>query len=196
MIITRTVSYYTWFGARQTLDKTQLPYCQGCYVKQIWINHNNTATCIFHGTYFSCVCCHETLVPMMTSSNVILFRVTGDQRSPVDSPHKGQWRGALAFSLICAWTNNWNGDLRRHHAHYDVIVMRWKEAALIRLDTCVKTVPISKAPAGFLCTDHERVSQKVYWLNSNDIKILLAYILFLMIQSGDKIAQTTTAIVS
>ena len=23
--------------------------------------------------------------------------------SPVNSPHKGQWRGALIFSLICAW---------------------------------------------------------------------------------------------
>ena len=28
-------------------------------------------------------------------------------RLPVDSPHKGQWRGALMFCLICAWTNGW-----------------------------------------------------------------------------------------
>ena len=28
------------------------------------------------------------------------------QRSLVNSPHKGQWRGALMFSLICA-SNNW-----------------------------------------------------------------------------------------
>ena len=28
-------------------------------------------------------------------------------RSPVNSPHKGQWRGALMFSLICAWINGW-----------------------------------------------------------------------------------------
>ena len=39
-------------------------------------------------------------------------------RSPVDSPFKGQWRGALVLSLICAWTNGWvnnrdAGDLRR-----------------------------------------------------------------------------------
>ena len=26
-------------------------------------------------------------------------------RSPVKSPHKGQWRGALMFSLICTWIN-------------------------------------------------------------------------------------------
>ena len=28
--------------------------------------------------------------------------VRGIHRSPVNSPHKGQWRGALMFSLICA----------------------------------------------------------------------------------------------
>ena len=31
----------------------------------------------------------------------------GIHRSPVNSPHKGQWRGALMFSLICAWINDW-----------------------------------------------------------------------------------------
>ena len=55
--------------------------------------------------------------------------VRGIHRSPVNSPHKGQWRGALIFSLICAWINDWvnnreAGDLRRYRAHYDVIVMR------------------------------------------------------------------------
>ena len=50
------------------------------------------------------------------------------QRSPVNSPHSGQWRGALMFSLICVWINDWvnnreAGDLRRYRAHYDVIVM-------------------------------------------------------------------------
>ena len=70
---------------------------------------------------------------MMTSSNGNIFLrnwpfVRGIHRSPVNSPHKGQWRGALMFSLICAWINGWvsnckAGDLRRHRAHYDVIVM-------------------------------------------------------------------------
>ena len=54
--------------------------------------------------------------------------VRGIHRSPVNSPHKCQWRGALMFSLICAWINGWvnngeTGGLRRHRAHYDVIVM-------------------------------------------------------------------------
>ena len=33
--------------------------------------------------------------------------VRGIRRSLVNSPHKGQWHGALTFSLICAWTNGW-----------------------------------------------------------------------------------------
>ena len=54
--------------------------------------------------------------------------VRGIHRSPVNSPHKGQWRGALMYSLICTWINGWvnnreAGDLRRHRAHYDVTVM-------------------------------------------------------------------------
>ena len=54
--------------------------------------------------------------------------VRGIHRSPVDSPHIDQWRGALMFSLICAWTNVWANnrdasDLRRHRGHYDVTVL-------------------------------------------------------------------------
>ena len=54
--------------------------------------------------------------------------VRGIHRSPVNSPHKGQWRGALMFSLICVWINVWvnnreAGDLICHRAHYGVIVM-------------------------------------------------------------------------
>ena len=54
--------------------------------------------------------------------------VLGIHRPPVNSPHRGQWRGALMFSLICVWINDCvnnreAGDLRRYRAHYDVIVM-------------------------------------------------------------------------
>ena len=50
-------------------------------------------------------------------------------RSPVNSPHKGQWRGALMFSLISVWINGWinnreAGDLRRYRVHSDVTVMK------------------------------------------------------------------------
>ena len=54
--------------------------------------------------------------------------VRGIHRSPVNSTRTGQWRGALMLSFICVsisgWVNNHEaGDLRRHHAHYDVTVI-------------------------------------------------------------------------
>ena len=55
--------------------------------------------------------------------------VWGIHRSPMNSPQKDQWRRALMFSLIRASINGWvnngeAGDLRRHRAHYDVIISR------------------------------------------------------------------------
>ena len=69
---------------------------------------------------------------MKTSSNgstsMSLALCEGMYRWPVDSPHKYQWRGALLFSMMCAWTNGWAnnrdaGDLGCHIAHCDVTVM-------------------------------------------------------------------------
>ena len=75
----------------------------------------------------------KTQQTMMTSSNEKHFPrywplVWGIHRPPVNSPHKGQWRGSLVFSLICDWINSSvnnreAGDLRRHRDHYDVTVM-------------------------------------------------------------------------
>ena len=64
---------------------------------------------------------------------------------PVNSPHKGQWRGALMFSFICVWINGWlsnreAGDLRRYRAHYDVTVMMKLVPLLCKLNLCCDTV--------------------------------------------------------
>ena len=60
--------------------------------------------------------------------------VRGIHRSPVNSPHKDHWRGALMFSLICIWINGWvnnheAGDLRRYRAHYDVTEMETERSS-------------------------------------------------------------------
>ena len=65
--------------------------------------------------------------------------VRGIHRSPVNSPHKGQWCRALMFSLICTWTSGWVNnrnacDLRRHRIHYDVTVMNWHNSFRCKLD--------------------------------------------------------------
>ena len=62
----------------------------------------------------------------METFSLLLALCAGN--SPVNFPHKGQWRGSLVFVFICAWINGWvnnreAGDLRCHCAHYEVIVM-------------------------------------------------------------------------
>ena len=54
--------------------------------------------------------------------------VGGIHWSPVNSQHKGQWCGALMFSLIFVWINDWvnnleAGEWRRRRGHYDVTVI-------------------------------------------------------------------------
>ena len=53
----------------------------------------------------------------------------GIHRSSVNSPHKGQTRGALMFPFFCAWANGWTDDdvLGRHYIHYDVTVITLTE---------------------------------------------------------------------
>ena len=88
-------------------------------------------------------------ITTMTSSNgnisALLALCARNSPVPVNSPHKGQWRGALMFSLICARINGWvnngeAGDLRRHRARYDVIVMtprdQWVNSLVPRKYRC------------------------------------------------------------
>ena len=75
--------------------------------------------------------------------------VRGIHRSPVNSPHKGQWRGTLMFSLICArvncWVNNREaGDLGRHRTHYVVIVKYMAISATIMMTEGGRFICISK----------------------------------------------------
>ena len=122
---------------------------------------------------------------MMTSVNGNIFRVTGPLtgNSPVTGEffsHKGRWRRALVFSLICVWINGWvnnreAGDLWRYHAHYDVIVMfhvKWHTnllkpgKAYMRRRIRLSLVPLMACPLPplshclrqcwykFICTKH------------------------------------------
>ena len=77
---------------------------------------------------FSFGWCHDDVIKWKHFPRYCPF-VRGIHRSPVNSPHKGQWRGALIFSLICDWINRWvnnreAGDLRCHRTHYGVLVMK------------------------------------------------------------------------
>ena len=81
----------------------------------------------FAGTGTVYHCPHDDVIKWRRFPRYWPF-VRGIHWSPVNSPHKGQWRGALMFLWSAPWINGWvnnreTGDLRRHCAHYDVTVM-------------------------------------------------------------------------
>ena len=79
----------------------------------------------------------------METFSALLAICAGNSPVPVNSPHKGQWRGALMFSLIYAWINDWvnnreAGDLRCHRGHCDVDVMNYFYLEMVRpLSLCI-----------------------------------------------------------
>ena len=96
-----------------------------CWPFQVWISMNTFEWFDFNTTHFFHP--HDDVIKWKHFPRNWPF-VRRIHRSPVNSPHKGKWRGALMFSLICVWINDWvnnreAGDLRRYRGHYDVIVM-------------------------------------------------------------------------
>ena len=139
--------------------------------------------CIFYGTY--CTLCVMTW--KLCSSRVWSWRrnpwgpyphddvikwkyfprcwpfLRGIHRSLVNSPHKGQWRGAL---MICARINGWvdngdAGDLWRHRAHYDVIVMSYTS---ITFHTSPAFASYGYDFAVAQCLKHFGIVVLFYWL--------------------------------
>ena len=111
----------TWYSSIITVN------CRHNHVNKI--NHNTTAGGI---SCFSLWPNIKTTNQFINHDDIIKWkhfpRYWPLVRGIHQSPHKGQWRGALMFSLICTRINGWvnngeTGDLRRHHAHYDVTVM-------------------------------------------------------------------------
>ena len=98
-------------------------YQSGCVVVGWWFYVSYMIWTQYWTQYWT----HNDVIKWKQFPRYWLF-VWGIHRSPVNSSHKGQWRGALMFSLICAWINGWvknrdAGELRRHRTHYDVTVM-------------------------------------------------------------------------
>ena len=107
-------------------------------------SYNSLPRCIYRTCFdVAAVCLGYSYVSVyhMLHDDVIKWKhfprhwpfARGLHRSPVNSPHKGQWRGALMFSFICTWINRWVNnreavDLRHYCAHYDVSVMEFNES--------------------------------------------------------------------
>ena len=109
-------------------DRDQVGPCwphELCYLGVLYHDHSNNDdddastksrpffffTVATHTLYCPILMCLSNYDTMMTTSNgnisALLALCKGIHQWPVDSPCKGQWRGALMFSLMCARTNGW-----------------------------------------------------------------------------------------
>ena len=84
------------------------------YISMASITSHPPSTLLLHSAKprFVLLHLHYPHHHLMTSPNGNIFLlywpfVRRIHPSWVKSPHKGQWRGALMFSLICAWINSW-----------------------------------------------------------------------------------------
>ena len=129
---------------------------------------------------------HSALLPspwwrhQMETFSALLAICAGNSLSLVNSLHKGQWRGALMFSLICAWINGWvnnieAGDLRRHRAHYDTKVLRvqWDHSMIAPGVGLLSEFPPFRYFPNFasLCKYGLSIQYRVYiWLESPKLR--------------------------
>ena len=100
--------------------------------------------------------CYTWWRHQMETFSALLAICAGIHQSPVNSPHKGQWRGALMFSLICVWINGWvnnreAGELRCYRVHCDITVM---------------TNQFVNAQC---CQLHSQFSTEVFWIMASDM---------------------------
>ena len=134
-----TGSITRWFSIRKfsfhfrSKGCDEAPIWYKMYQMHAWLTIYNTEQKLC--TRLAVFMCFSTVVVrtwwrhQMETFSALLAICAGNSPVPVNSPHKGQWRGALMFSLICAWISGWvnnrgAGDSRRNHAHNDVIVMK------------------------------------------------------------------------
>ena len=105
----------------------------------------------------------------------------GIHRPPANSPHKGHWRRALVFSVICAWINGWvstreAGDLRRQRAHYDVVQLTWDKNKLSLTKKCFKSDLNNCCKTSFKRKVSKHQSKNISYTPVTDVNIdLLEY---------------------
>ena len=129
-----------------------------------WINPKNTYSSVSYSSQCASKQRILSLCNLAIDVDVIIGKhfprywpfVGGIHWSPVNSPHKGQWRRALMFSLICAWINGWVNnreadDLRHHRAHYGVIVMETPDFPRSCLKAPAWNIDTETPPITYFC---------------------------------------------
>ena len=116
---------------------------------------------------------------MMTSSNGNIFRVTGPLWGEFTGhrwiPHTRASDSELScFYLICVWINGWvnngeAGDLRRHRAHYDIIMtLKWRH---MRVMASQITITRTRLFIGQFAqaTNKRNIKASLHWLFESGI---------------------------
>ena len=117
------------------------------YLKQLYLTFKWTGHFLYHAvnSNLSWNGCSSISIVSVWHDDIIKWKhfphywpfVRGIHQSLVNSQHEGHWRGALVFSLICVWINDWvnnreAGDLRHYRTHYDIIVMMDAEGNMMK----------------------------------------------------------------
>ena len=139
VMIWLSYTYWRRFRVNQPIEFLNLPWMHICFIKTKMDTNRRMHIENASLSWTSVEVSSDRYVSMLNYAHDAVIKwkhfprywpfVLGIHRWPVNFPHKGQWRGALMFSLICVWLNGWvnnreAGDLRRHRAHYNIIVMR------------------------------------------------------------------------
>ena len=116
-------------------------YMLSCFILSLCSLNNKTWLCSNPGSLCEILqILHDDVIKWKHFPRYWPF-VRGTHRSPVNSPHKGQWSGVFMFCLISAWMNGWVNnrvadDWRRHRDHYDVTVMDTLNSCIFFTSCC------------------------------------------------------------
>ena len=102
---------------------------KSCHVNNFWFSSDNFFSWSDDIFLFSTRWRHQ-----METFSALLALYVGNSPVTGEFPSQSRWRGALGFSLICAWIDGWvnnpeAGDFRRHRAEYDVIAVNYRPVA-------------------------------------------------------------------
>ena len=95
--------------------------------------------------------------------------VRENHRSTMDSPHKGQWRRALMFSLMCAWTKDWRNSEVTVTA--DAVMSIWRHCN----DVTVMELHLNPCLAEFFWEKNRWLTARLQYLQcvSNEDTVIL-----------------------
>ena len=125
--VTRSFDIFFHLRLNKRLNKQSWGWWFETPLPALWL-HCNATTHWYKWQYFIIDAHHDAVIKWKHLPLYWPF-VRWIHRSPVNTSHKDQWRGALMFSLICSWINGWvnnreAGDLKRHCPHCEVIGMQ------------------------------------------------------------------------